>query len=244
MTHEARRLRQAVPIGFSWTTLFFGFFVPLIRGDIKWAAIMFVVAIMTLNAGVFVIGWVGASTDAPGAILLLLLAGPAVTNGVFAVRYNTLCAAGLVARGFKPTGVCDEGMQTKERRKALAVVGGLLCVVVVLLPFGPIGPADGVFVAAAGVVSILLGLLGWARGWNLIPSFIVLAVLIFRIVHFTSMLDLGILDGLTYMATYPRAIAIVGAIVILASAVASRRSTTATSTGHIPSPRRETQRPR
>ncbi len=36
-------------VGFSWTTLFFGIFVPLLRGDGKWAAIMFVLAFITIG---------------------------------------------------------------------------------------------------------------------------------------------------------------------------------------------------
>lgn len=33
-------LIKKAKIGFSWTTLFFGFFVPLIRGGAKWAVVM------------------------------------------------------------------------------------------------------------------------------------------------------------------------------------------------------------
>ena len=42
---------KLAPIGFSWTNFFFGFFVPLFRGDWKWAAIFFIVGWVTLGFG-------------------------------------------------------------------------------------------------------------------------------------------------------------------------------------------------
>ena len=56
VTFENKRTNQIkeVPVGFSWTHLFFGFFVPLFRSDWKFALIFFVVTWFTFGAYVFV----------------------------------------------------------------------------------------------------------------------------------------------------------------------------------------------
>ena len=60
-------------VGFSWTTFFFGPFVPLFRGDFKWFLIMLV--------GLFTFG---------------------ILNIVFAFTYNKIYTNNLVAKGYKP----------------------------------------------------------------------------------------------------------------------------------------------
>jgi hypothetical protein len=66
------RMKKA-PVGFSWTTLFFGFWVPVFRGDWKFAIIMFVTSIPTFG----------------------------LTQLVFCFLYNKWYVEKLVENGFK-----------------------------------------------------------------------------------------------------------------------------------------------
>ncbi len=45
LKHATSGILKECPTGFSFTTFFFGFFVPLFRKDFKWAAIMLVASI-------------------------------------------------------------------------------------------------------------------------------------------------------------------------------------------------------
>lgn len=89
LEHESGVQKQ-VKKGFSWTTFFFGFLVPLIRGDLKWAAIMFIVAAVialpTFGLGVFVV------------------------DLVFAFIYNKTYAKELLEKGYKPATDSDREM--------------------------------------------------------------------------------------------------------------------------------------
>lgn len=75
-------ITKEVKKGFSWTVFFFGAFVPLVRGDIKWAAIMFLLA-----AGI------GAFTFGIGATIVGI---------VFSFMYNKIYTKELVEKGYKP----------------------------------------------------------------------------------------------------------------------------------------------
>lgn len=72
-------------IGFSWTTFFFGFFVPLFRGDVLWAIVMLIAALLTAG----------------------------ISGIVFAFIYNKRYTEKLLKDGFEPVGDSDRDILKK-----------------------------------------------------------------------------------------------------------------------------------
>lgn len=73
LADQAGQVRTA-KVGFSWTVLFFGFLVPIYRGDAKWTVIMFIASILTI--------W--------------------LANIVLSFTYNGTYIRNLLSRGFRP----------------------------------------------------------------------------------------------------------------------------------------------
>ncbi|MFD7522363.1 DUF2628 domain-containing protein [Paenibacillus chitinolyticus] len=71
-----------VKVGFSWTTFFFSFFPALFRGDLKWAAIMFIIS---LCLGAFTMG-----------------IGGLISGIVFSFVYNKIYIKELIEKGYRP----------------------------------------------------------------------------------------------------------------------------------------------
>jgi hypothetical protein len=82
-------LTKEVKVGFSWTTFFFGFFPALFRGDLKWAAIMFIISAV-----------IGGFTAGIGAF---------VSGIVFSFVYNKIYIKELIEKGYQPA---DEQART------------------------------------------------------------------------------------------------------------------------------------
>lgn len=81
LQNDAGMVKEA-KLGFSWTTFFFGLFPALFRGDLKWAAIMFIV---TLLVGIVTSG---LGTWIPGII--------------FSFIYNKIYVKELLEKGYHP----------------------------------------------------------------------------------------------------------------------------------------------
>ena len=73
LSDQMGQIRTA-KVGFSWTVFFFGFLVPICRGDAKWAVIMFLAALCTCWLATF----------------------------VFSFTYNGTYIRGLLSQGFRP----------------------------------------------------------------------------------------------------------------------------------------------
>lgn len=56
--HPLTGAMKSAPVGFSWTTLFFGFFPALLRGHWVWALIMVCLALLTGGLSWFVIPFI------------------------------------------------------------------------------------------------------------------------------------------------------------------------------------------
>ena len=55
LKHKDTGQVKQVKLGFSWTTFFFGFLVPLFRGDVKWFLIMLLLDVVTAKLASFVV---------------------------------------------------------------------------------------------------------------------------------------------------------------------------------------------
>lgn len=52
------KVTKPAPVGFSWTTFFFGGFVALLRGDVKWGLVQFCIQFCTLGLSAIVFAFI------------------------------------------------------------------------------------------------------------------------------------------------------------------------------------------
>jgi hypothetical protein len=96
MKHPTTGEFTSAPLGFSWTTFFFGFFPPLFRGDFKTAAAYFA---FSLIAG-----------------LIAGPVGPLVLWLVVAFIYNKMYAKSCLRQGYLLTSVQGGNIDRAARR--------------------------------------------------------------------------------------------------------------------------------
>ena len=104
LKHSTSILLKEAPFGFSWTTLFFGFFPALFRGDIKWGIIQLVLSCLTFGISWFVFPFIYNSIYARGLLENGYL--PADEGGI-----SLLASRGIMLA----TSVCTDSQREAQR---------------------------------------------------------------------------------------------------------------------------------
>ncbi|MBQ0141118.1 MAG: DUF2628 domain-containing protein [Kurthia sp.] len=91
---NAGGVSKKIKVGFSWTTLFFGFLPALFRGDLKWAVIILLIEILV---GSFSFG-----------------IGVSIVTIIFSFIYNKINIKDLIERGYKPASENDRDLLVRQ----------------------------------------------------------------------------------------------------------------------------------
>lgn len=91
--HPVTTEMKQAPVGFSWTTFFFGLFPAMFRSDWKWAGIQFLCAMFTWG----------------------------LSSIVFCFIYNSLHIKELVNKGFKATSIEDNNLDLASSKVGISI---------------------------------------------------------------------------------------------------------------------------